>query len=227
MSGRRQLSARSAYPITLAQSDEMARTRKSAPATSSLRIIGGQWRGRKLAFKPATGLRPTTDRVRETLFNWLAPSIHQARCLDLFAGSGALGIEALSRGAGWCDFVDLAGQAVSQIHDHLRTLDALDRARCHRLAAADFVTRAHQPYSIVFVDPPFGEQLVEPACAQLAARELLQPDAMVYVESAAREGPPRVPANWELLREKFAGEVAYRLYRANCLPSPAGTATTG
>ena len=84
----------------------MARTGKPTVKPSTLRIIGGQWRGRRLTFTPAEGLRPTTDRVRETLFNWLAPAIHGARCLDLFAGSGALGLEALSRGAASCDFVD-------------------------------------------------------------------------------------------------------------------------
>lgn len=205
----------------------MARTRKSAASRSSLRIIGGQWRGRKLVFTPAPGLRPTTDRVRETLFNWLAPVIHQARCLDLFAGSGALGLEALSRGAGYCDFVDLAAPAIDQLTGHLATLGATDRAQCHRLAAADFLQRAAQPYDIVFIDPPFGRELVEPACAQLEAGRLLRQDALVYVESAAGEGPPAVPASWAVHREKTAGGVGYRLFMANCLPSAAANTITG
>ena len=205
----------------------MARSRKPAATRNTLRIIGGQWRGRKLVFAPVPGLRPTTDRVRETLFNWLAPVIHQARCLDLFAGSGALGLEALSRGADYCDFVDLAAPATEQLAAHLATLGAAARARCHRLAAADFLQVGPQPYDIVFIDPPFGRDLVEPTCAQLQAMHLLRPDALVYVESAAGEGPPAVPASWVLHREKIAGGVSYRLFKANCLPSPADTATTG
>lgn len=205
----------------------MARSRKPAANRNSLRIIGGQWRGRKLVFAPVPGLRPTTDRVRETLFNWLAPVIHQARCLDLFAGSGALGLEALSRGASYCDFVDLAGPATDQLAAHLATLGATARAQCHRLAAADFLQRGPQPYDIVFIDPPFGRELVAPACSLLDGMQLLRQDALVYVESAAAEGPPVVPASWILHREKTAGGVSYRLFLANCLPSPADTATTG
>ena len=101
--------------------------RAASAGRSQLRIIGGQWRGRKLTFTPAEGLRPTTDRVRETLFNWLAPFIFGARCADLFAGSGALGLEALSRGAAHCDFVDSAKAAGRQIAGHLETLGASDR----------------------------------------------------------------------------------------------------
>jgi 16S rRNA (guanine966-N2)-methyltransferase len=205
----------------------MARSRKPAATRNSLRIIGGQWRGRKLVFAPVPGLRPTTDRVRETLFNWLAPVIHQARCLDLFAGSGALGLEALSRGASYCDFVDLAAPATGQLAAHLASLGATDRARCHRLAAADFLQRGPQPYDIVFVDPPFGKALVGPACAQLEAMQLLRPDALVYVETATSEGPPAVPANWRPHRDRTAGGVSYRLFMANCLPSPADTVITG
>lgn len=205
----------------------MARSRKPAATRNSLRIIGGQWRGRRLTFAPVPGLRPTADRVRETLFNWLAPVIHQARCLDLFAGSGALGLEALSRGASYCDFVDLAAPATDQLATHLANLGATARAQCHRIAAADFLGRGPQPYDIVFIDPPFGKALVEPACAQLEAMHLLRHNALVYVESAAGEGLPAVPASWVLHREKIAGGVSYRLFMANCLPSPAGTATTG
>jgi len=205
----------------------MARTHKPKATASSLRIIGGQWRGRKLTFSPAPGLRPTTDRVRETLFNWLAPVIHQARCLDLFAGSGALGIEALSRGAAHCDFVDLSAAALDRIRAHLDTLGAAHRGACHRLPASDFLAAAEQPYDIVFVDPPFGQALVAPTCRLLASSGLLARGAAVYVESAAREGAAAMPPDWTLHREKTAGEVAYRLFTANCLPSAADTDATG
>ena len=111
----RAVACEDSYRIILAAGDEMTRSGKGARKRSELRIIGGQWRGRKLLFTPAEGLRPTTDRVRETLFNWLAPHLHGARCADLFAGSGALGLEALSRGAAHCDFVDSSKQVLAQI----------------------------------------------------------------------------------------------------------------
>ena len=146
----------------------MARRGKAAAGPSQLRIIGGQWRGRKLRFDPAPGLRPTTDRIRETLFNWLAPEIHGARCADLFAGSGALGLEALSRGAALCDFVDTSPAALRQLQAHLEVLDALDRGHCHAGPAEQFLAAADSVYDLVFIDPPFGESLVEPTCRQLS-----------------------------------------------------------
>lgn len=178
-----------------------------------LRIIGGQWRGRRLLFTPAQGLRPTADRVRETLFNWLAPAIHGARCLDLFAGSGALGLEALSRGAASCDFVDTSAPALRQIDLHLHALEAVERGHCHRVPAAAFLEATDAEYDIVFIDPPFGRDLVGPCCALLARRRLLAADALVYVETAAGESELSVPDGWHPHRHKVAGEVAYRLYR--------------
>ncbi|HEY6131312.1 MAG TPA: 16S rRNA (guanine(966)-N(2))-methyltransferase RsmD [Halioglobus sp.] len=177
-----------------------------------MRIIGGRWRGRKLVFTSADGLRPTGDRIRETLFNWLAPYIDEARCADLFAGSGALGLEALSRGAGHCDFVDSSSTALDQVTDHLSTLDALDKGSCHRVSAQQFLQIAAAPYDIVFIDPPFGQQLVEPVCSVLARRQLLADNALVYVETGAKEPPPTVPQIWNLHREKMSGGVVYRLY---------------
>lgn len=197
----------------------MARTGKRTVKPSTLRIIGGQWRGRRLSFTPAEGLRPTADRVRETLFNWLAPSIHGARCLDLFAGSGALGLEALSRGAASCDFVDTSATALRQIEQHLRTLQAETRAHCHCAAASTFLQGACGSYDVVFIDPPFGKALVDPVCARLAAAELVADGGLVYVETAVRDPAPGVPANWRLHREKVAGEVSYRLFRAAALPT--------
>lgn len=179
---------------------------------SQLRIIGGQWRGRKLSFTPDEGLRPTTDRVRETLFNWLAPHIHGARCADLFAGSGALGLEALSRGASHCDFVDSSRQALGQIDSHLAALEAGDHGLCHPLAAAQFLKNASAPYDIVFIDPPFGQGLAAPTCAALEENQLLANNALAYVETASAEPCPDVPVRWTLHREKTAGGVAYRLF---------------
>jgi len=178
---------------------------------SRLRIIGGQWRGRKLTFTPQEGLRPTSDRVRETLFNWLAPYIHGARCADLFAGSGAMGLEALSRGASHCDFVDTSQAALAQIGNHLATLGATAIGQCHSLSALQFLQSTSEPYDLVFIDPPFSEQLVNPVCTVLAERKLLVSGGLAYVEWAASEPPPMTPPGWSLHRDKTAGGVAYRL----------------
>tara|TARA_R110002073_G_scaffold190303_1_gene349090 strand:+ start:837 stop:1436 length:600 start_codon:yes stop_codon:yes gene_type:complete len=177
-----------------------------------VRIIGGRWRGRKLSFPAAEGLRPTGDRIRETLFNWLAPHIQGARCADLFAGSGALGLEALSRGAAHCDFVDSASAALTGIRQHLRTLDAQDVGSCHALTAQQFLQQTLTPYDIVFVDPPFKLPLVEPVCASLTGSGLLADAALVYIETAAAQPPPTVPRQWTLHREKVSSGVAYRLF---------------
>ena len=190
----------------------MARSRKRTAPQSSLRIIGGQWRGRKLNFSPVEGLRPTTDRVRETLFNWLSPSIRGARCLDLFAGSGALGLEALSRGAAYCDIVDTSAAALHQIEHHLQILEASTQAHCHAKSALGFLQTTQGSYDIVFIDPPFGKGLVDSVCAQLASKGLIAEDGLIYVESAVHDSPPVVPPQWRLHREKVAGEVAYRLF---------------
>jgi 16S rRNA (guanine966-N2)-methyltransferase len=177
-----------------------------------VRIIGGQWRGRKLSFTPADGLRPTGDRIRETLFNWLAPTIEGARCVDLFTGSGALGLEALSRGAIHCDFVDSSNATLSQVSDHLKTLVAVNRSRCHPVSAQQFLHMATKAYDIVFIDPPFMQQLVGPICEALTKKQLLSNDALVYVETGAMEPPAKVPLGWKIHRQKVAGGVAYRLF---------------
>jgi 16S rRNA (guanine966-N2)-methyltransferase len=180
--------------------------------TGQLRIVGGQWRGRRFSFPATEGLRPTGDRVRETLFNWLQGVVHGARCADLFAGSGVLGLEALSRGADHCDFVDTSAAALRSIEAHLAALRAGDRARCHRQSAESFLQQALEPYDIVFVDPPFGGRLVEPCCKLLAARGLLAAEARVYIETGLDDPPPAVPGAWTLHRDKRAGGVAYRLF---------------
>ena len=179
-----------------------------------LRIIGGQWRGRKLTFHAAPGLRPTTDRIRETLFNWLAPFLHDARCADLFAGSGALGLEALSRGASSCDFVDTNPGALANIGEHLALLAARDRGHCTKAAAGDFIASANEPYDIVFVDPPFAAGLASATLALLASSEQLAPDALVYLETAKDEPQPPLPDGWSVFREKQSGGVSYRLLAA-------------
>ena len=193
----------------------MARAKNRAQSTSELRIIGGQWRSRKLAFTPAEGLRPTSDRIRETLFNWLSPSLAGARCLDLFAGSGALGLESLSRGADHCDFVDTSRVGLRQISQHLSSLQAAQQGGCHLQQAEQFLQSVTGgPYNIVFIDPPFGLGLVEAASQLLAKQSVLAPGAWIYLETPRDEALPPVPGNWVLHRDKTAGEVAYRLFLA-------------
>jgi 16S rRNA (guanine966-N2)-methyltransferase len=201
------------YRTTLGLCEEMSGTRGRSARKSEVRIIGGAWRGRKLAFTAAEGLRPTGDRIRETLFNWLSPYIHGARCADLFTGSGALGLEALSRGAAHCDFIDSASSVVSTVQQHLATLVASDRGRCHQCSALQFLQTATEAYDIVFIDPPFKLQLVPSVLNALDQRQLLVEHALVYIETGVAEPLPTVPAHWSLHREKRAGEVAYRLFR--------------
>ncbi|MEM6580713.1 MAG: 16S rRNA (guanine(966)-N(2))-methyltransferase RsmD [Pseudomonadota bacterium] len=191
----------------------MGRTVKRSRQQNTLRIIGGQWRGRKLTFPPDKSLRPTPDRVRETLFNWLSPSISGARCLDLYAGSGALGMEALSRGAFSCDFVDNSAAAIFQIQQHLKMLKTAQPMVCKAMSADQFLASAQLPYDIVFLDPPFDQTLLETSCSQLHQKRLISDGGLVYAESHAKTTAIAVPSSWELLRDKIAGDVKYRLFR--------------
>ncbi len=180
--------------------------------SSTLRIIGGEWRGRKLQFSAAEGLRPTGDRVRETLFNWLMPFLHGARCLDLFAGSGALGLEALSRGAAHTTLLDNHAPSARQIEAHLQLLDC-DRGLALQADALQWLQQTPSGgFDIVFVDPPFQQDLWHPCLQQLEEGNWLNDDALIYVETP-RDYPLSAPADWELMREKQAGEVCFRLFR--------------
>ncbi|MBL8258259.1 MAG: 16S rRNA (guanine(966)-N(2))-methyltransferase RsmD [Candidatus Competibacteraceae bacterium] len=178
---------------------------------SQLRVIGGRWRGRRLPFPDLPGLRPTPDRVRETLFNWLAPVLPGARCLDLFAGSGALGIEALSRGAAEAVFVERHPAAVEALRDNLARLQA-QNARVERAEALNWLCQAATPFEIVLLDPPFEQALLEPVCQGLERGGWLAPSAWVYLEAetALALAPP---AHWSILKDKTAGAVRYRLAR--------------
>lgn len=177
-----------------------------------LRIIGGQWRGRRLEFPDVPELRPTPDRVRETLFNWLAPALPGARCLDLFAGSGALGIEALSRGAAEVVFVERHPVAVRALRENLVRLNARG-ARVEQAEALVWLRRPGTPFEIVLLDPPFEQNLLEPVCATLEQGDWLAPTAWIYLEAEADLPRLPLPTNWRPHREKTAGAVAYRLAR--------------
>ncbi|QNU43710.1 16S rRNA (guanine(966)-N(2))-methyltransferase [Mixta calida] len=186
--------------------------KKPRSAAGQIRIIGGQWRGRKLPVPDSAGLRPTTDRVRETLFNWLAPDIQQARCLDCFAGSGALGLEALSRYAGSATLLELEKPVAHQLTQNLKTLKA-DNAQVIQTNTLSWLAQQGEPYQVVFIDPPFRKGLLEQTLQLLESNGWLADEALIYVESEIENSAPPVPVNWFLHREKVAGQVAYRLYR--------------
>ncbi|MEJ2565372.1 MAG: 16S rRNA (guanine(966)-N(2))-methyltransferase RsmD [Gammaproteobacteria bacterium] len=186
-----------------------------------LRIIGGEWRGRKLSFPAVPELRPTPERVRETLFNWLRDIVPGARCLDLFAGSGALALEALSRGAEEVVMVDSHPAVVAQLREHLLQL----KARHGRVVLADaelFLRGPSRPFDIVFLDPPFDCALLGPCAARLAAGGWLAATAWLYVESDRRTPLPPLPAAWKLLRHKEAGQVGYYLLQSTSIRNTPG-----
>lgn len=198
----------------------MAAAGKGPRPPGTLRIIGGRWRSRRVSFPERDGLRPTPDRVRETLFNWLAAVLPGARCLDAFAGSGALGLEALSRGAGHVSFVERDAEAAAALRANLAVLEAGNA----ELVTADALNwlRAPvaRPYDIVFLDPPYQSGLLAPACALLAAGGWVSPGGYVYLETPDGTVPP-LPSGWTLSRSKTAGQVGYHLARAAAAAGPA------
>lgn len=182
------------------------------PATGSIRIIAGKHRGRKLPVLDAEGLRPTTDRVKETVFNWLMPYLHNANCLDCFAGAGSLGFEALSRGAAQVHLIELNKAAAKQLLANKQLLKA-DNIAVNNVDVLSFLkTQAQQSFELVFIDPPFRQNLVTQTC-ELLENGWLAEQALIYVETEA-EGNQPIPSNWQLLKEKIAGQVAYRLYQS-------------
>ena len=179
-----------------------------------LRIIAGEWRSRRLPVPDGPGLRPTPDRVRETLFNWLAPMLSAARCLDLFAGSGALGLEALSRGAGSCLFVESSRPVAAQLSRNVDVLGASVRAQVYCGDALTLLaSRPEQPFDLVFLDPPFSQQWVERCLPALVEHGWLSDRAWIYLETGVDELSAPMPSGWQLHREKTAGQVSYRLFR--------------
>ncbi len=201
----------------------MAPRHRNAAGTGDsgrLRIIGGRWRSRRIEFAAVAGVRPTADRIRETLFNWLRDVIPGARCLDLYAGSGALGFEALSRGAGSVVLVDQDIRVVQQLQANAERLDARD-AEIVWSEALEFLAQGGRPaFDVVFLDPPFRDDVIGELCRRLEHHDLLASPAWIYLESDQQRDPPALPANWRLLHEKSAGQVAYRLARRDA-------ATTG
>ena len=196
-------------------------SKKSAPRSSAsnhggqgqLRIIAGEWRSRQFDFPMAHGLRPTPNRVRETLFNWLAPYVQGARVLDAFAGSGALFLEALSRGAASALALDMNPAAINSLRGHLLSLHCDNGQLLNTDALIYLQQPPATPFDLVFLDPPFNQDLLQPACILLEEHGWLAANAWIYTES---EDPPSslgLPGNWRLHREQQAGQVHYALWQ--------------
>ena len=184
-----------------------------------IRIIGGEHRSRQLKVLDHPGLRPTPDRVRETLFNWLAADIQGARVLDLFAGSGALGFEALSRGAAWCDFVEKDAAAARLLQANINLLRLGPRAQLRQQDALAFLKHPPaQPYDVVFLDPPYASNLLAQVLPLLNQPAWLSPSSMIFIDQSTHQAPPALLTSgelgWEKLRQGTAGEVSYSLYQA-------------
>lgn len=177
-----------------------------------LRIIAGTWRGRRFRFTAQADIRPTPDRVRETLFNWLRERVTAARCLDLCAGSGALGLEALSRGAARVHFVESDATAVRELRARLIEWGATG-GTVERMDALRYLRTKPEAFNIVFLDPPFAAGLLRAAAQLLEDRDWLAPAALIYVESAARVALPELPPTWQPIKAKRAGEVGYHLFQ--------------
>jgi len=193
-----------------------SRSAASARGASSrvLRIIGGTWRGRRLRFSAAADIRPTPDRVRETLFNWLRDKVAGARCLDLYAGSGALGLEALSRGAVSVQFVDSDAAAAEDLRARLAQWGA-QGASVARTDVLRYLRARPDSFDIVFLDPPFAAGILGISARLLEERSWLAPGALIYLECPARSALPDLPATWMPLKAKRAGEVGYHLFQKN------------
>ena len=185
--------------------------RKQKSQAGRLRIVAGNWRSRLLDIAEVEGLRPTSERIRETLFNWLAPRIHGARCLDAYAGTGALGLEALSRGASSVVFVEKSPVAARQLRRNIDVLDARGATVLQQDAHDYLSDAATGPFDLVFLDPPFAADLVEETCRLLEQHDLLATDALVYIELPKIGVGAQLPSGWQVKKNKTAGNVRYML----------------
>jgi len=189
------------------------KVRKSS--AGKLRIIGGKWRSRFLQVADLPGLRPTTDRVRETLFNWLQNDLPGAHCLDLFAGSGALSFESASRGAASVTMIEKQRQAAEILSVNIRDLKA-ENVQLLQYDALNWLnSQAATQYDVVFIDPPFDSDYLAQVCELLENNQYLSEFACIYLEMHRKQDLPVLPENWNVVREKKAGQVSYYLVRRN------------
>ncbi|WP_102798616.1 16S rRNA (guanine(966)-N(2))-methyltransferase RsmD [Bowmanella denitrificans] len=186
--------------------------KRPASAMGSIRIIGGRWRGRKLPVLDVEGLRPTTDRTKETLFNWLAAHTADSRCLDAFAGSGGLGFEALSRFADSVTFVEKDRQAAELLTKNIQLVGAQNQAKVINTSLQVFLAQCQQGFDLVFLDPPFHHNLLVEVIPLLTQYKLLNPAALIYVEAELEATLP-VPDSWQQLKHKQTKQVSYQLFQ--------------
>ena len=190
---------------------------KARGKSGVVRIIGGTMRGRKLRFSAAQGLRPTLDRVRETLFNWLTPEIANSRCLDLFAGSGAIGFEACSRSAKQVFMVEKNAKVAQELRENLKRLNA-EQAKIINRDAFSFLNSNQEKFDLVFLDPPFGEGMLNQLMEQIAQH--LSTDGLVYIEQESSDTEYQPSEKWEQVKFKKTSSFSYALYRLSSeLPS--------
>lgn len=181
--------------------------------SGQVRIIGGQWRSRKLPVNDVEGLRPTTDRVKETVFNWLSPFVDNANCLDLFSGSGGLSFEALSRYANSALLLEKDRGAANQLQQNLRTLKC-ENAVVKNTDSLKYLSKsANQTFDLVFIDPPFRKNLLEKSCQLLEQHNWLSEKAVIYIEMESELVGVSLPSNWQCLKEKNAGQVIFSLWQ--------------
>jgi len=186
--------------------------KKSQPGR--LRIVAGNWRSRLLEIADVPGLRPTSARIRETLFNWLAARLPGARCLDLFAGTGALGLEALSRGAAACTLVENSATAAATLRNNIVALQA-NGATVLEMDAFRFLQQSgDRQFDIVFLDPPFAADLQPDLCRLLQEGSMLADNARIYIEEDRSQPGFELPEQWQVLKTKNAGNVRYTLVDA-------------
>ncbi|WP_299003477.1 16S rRNA (guanine(966)-N(2))-methyltransferase RsmD [uncultured Shewanella sp.] len=189
---------------------------KKKPKMGQVRIISGQWRSRRLPIHDLEGLRPTTDRVKETLFNWISADLAGARVLDCFTGSGALSFEALSRYANFAQMFELQASAAKQLQQNLATL----KCEQGQVIKGDTLTLLNtaptEPFDIIFIDPPFRQQLAKPCIQKLNTHQWLAPNALIYLETETEVALSslNIPPHWMPLKEKVAGQVTYRLFQS-------------
>jgi 16S rRNA (guanine966-N2)-methyltransferase len=188
--------------------------KKHQAAKGAIRIISGQWRGRKLPVLDAQGLRPTTDRNKETLFNWLMPTIANSKCLDAFAGSGGLGFEALSRYASHVTFIERDKRVGNELQKNLQTLNvAAEKAQLIMGDSVQVLQGLVEPFDVIFLDPPFQKDLLNPIIEKIYIASLLKPKGLIYIECEAQGRGYVVPNNWSCIKEKQSSQIISRLYQ--------------
>ncbi|MBT4836697.1 MAG: 16S rRNA (guanine(966)-N(2))-methyltransferase RsmD [Methylococcales bacterium] len=178
---------------------------------NQVNIIGGEYRGRLLSVSNVDGLRPTTNRIRETVFNWLQPMIVGSTCLDLFAGSGALGIEAVSRGAKYADLIDVSRVAVKNLKQNLDKLK-ISNVELFNESAFNWIKNNKKTYDIIFLDPPFELNCLDEISHLLCVNKCLKENTIIYMEYNHARHLSQIPDGWSLLKNKKTGQVAYSLY---------------